>query len=925
MKRIFITTRILMLLSLALNTTAQTTVKGKLFEKTSAGEMSLPFANVFVKGTTTGAITDLDGNYALSIEAGTYTIIFSFVGYSPIEKNFEATGEGEVTINATLSADQTALQEVTVSAKANRESENFLVLEQKKAVIAVENIGAIEMSAKGVSDAAGAVTKVTGISKQEGDGTLNVRGLGDRYNTTTLNRLPLPANEAGLKNVDLKLFSTDVIAAINIEKTYSSPLNGDFGGANINIVSKKLTGKPFLELEVKSSTHQNVWDYDDMYLPELPNSSGFYPFDLPNIDAIRSKESYEFSHSWAPKTYTISPDMGIGLSGGKTFNIGQGKLNTFFTLSFENERNVVSKIDKMISATGYHIKDSEGQEYSYSTQTNGMLNLNYELKNSNFYVNSLMLNSSNAEMTTLTGSINGEIENGLKRRLSLEQNFILVNQLLGEHELNNGFNINWGIAYNYVLNQIPDRRENLYNTYLAENKTGELDTESSANYRFWQKFDDNEAAANLRVSKTFGVESTDTYKAKLTLGYSGKTKERIFNSYQFNHWVRNTDNIYSINTPDKFFQYDNFKNNEFSIILAEARDEQGVAIDGEGYDGKVSVNGGFLLTEYNINDRLMVLLGARAESVSLEINTRSNQNNGDIPGTNVLTNNFDDFKILPSMSIKYSLSDKQNIRFAASKTYTLPQLQELPKLAFKYDISDVIYGNPNLTPSDIYNADLKWEIFPNAGELLSVTAFGKYIIDPINQTTFGGLDGQYVTANTGDWAYVYGLELDTKKDLYKRGSKKVFVSGNMSLMETETEIDGDKMQDKSGGLYYTSFNSDRSKLQGAAPLLANLSLGYASKWNENTFSTNLVYNYVSKKLFAFGQDDVGDEYEAAMHTLDFIVKTKFKKLGIDLKVKNLLDAEYQRFVENRIEENADHVIRQYKQGISLSLTAKYRF
>ena len=51
------------------------------------------------------------------------------------------------------------------------------------------------MSAKGVSDAASAVTKVTGISKQEDGGTLNVRGLGDRYNTTTLNSLPLPSND----------------------------------------------------------------------------------------------------------------------------------------------------------------------------------------------------------------------------------------------------------------------------------------------------------------------------------------------------------------------------------------------------------------------------------------------------------------------------------------------------------------------------------------------------------------------------------------------------------------------------------------------------------------------------------------------------------------------------------------------------------
>ena len=92
-----------------------------------------PFANVFVKGTTTGAITDMDGNYAINIEAGNYTIVFSFVGYSPIEKSFEATGEGEVTINATLSADETALQEVTVQSQSqSRIGELFGIRTEKK-------------------------------------------------------------------------------------------------------------------------------------------------------------------------------------------------------------------------------------------------------------------------------------------------------------------------------------------------------------------------------------------------------------------------------------------------------------------------------------------------------------------------------------------------------------------------------------------------------------------------------------------------------------------------------------------------------------------------------------------------------------------------------------------------------------------------
>ena len=84
--------------------------------------------------------------------------------------------------------------------------------------------------------------------------------------------------------------------------------------------------------------------------------------------------------------------------------------------SFDNERNIVERYEGMVGATGYHKKDSKGQEYSYSTQTNGMINLNYELKKSNYYFNSMLINSSDAKMISLYGVVNGEIDNGMKRR-----------------------------------------------------------------------------------------------------------------------------------------------------------------------------------------------------------------------------------------------------------------------------------------------------------------------------------------------------------------------------------------------------------------------------------------------------------------------------------------------------------------------------
>ena len=922
MKRIFIF--LLAITFISLNLKSQSLIKGTVKEQKEQDEAPLPFANVFIEGTTIGTTSNFDGYYELSLKQGSYNISFSFVGLEKVTRQIVVDGETPVEINVTLAATGQQLQEVKVAGVANRESETMLLMDQKKAVVAVESIGAKELSIKGVSDAEGAVTKITGITKQEGEGTLNVRGLGDRYNTTTLNGLPIPSNNAEVKNIDLTLFSTDIISHINIDKTYSSPLYGDFGGANINIVSKQLVGKPFLDFGLKSGQNSSLFGVDKMVLPDGPGMTGFYNGSLPNIDAIRDISAYGFENKWNTNTSDVLPKIGFGLAGGKEFEIGKGKLNSFFTFSYDNEDVFTERIERMVSATGTYLVNAIGEEYQFKTQSNGMLNLNYEIGNSKIYLNSLMLNSSESSLASFTGEVSSEINDGFKRRGEFERNFILVNQLLGDHQLNRSTELNWAAAYNYVMNTVPDRRENLYSTYNASTNIGELDTESAgANYRYFHTFDDNEVAGNITLHKLFGQDEKDesVYKAKLSLGYSGKYKQRTFNNYQFNHGVYDPTYV-NVDNLDNFYNQENYINNEFRVTLAQPRDASGTSIDGEGYTGLISVNSGFALFEYNLSKRFLVLLGMRAEQVYQQITTRADQITG--IGSNVKTFEFDELKYLPSLSLKYTLNSKQNLRFAASKTYTLPQLQEMPFMSFT-GISEEIFGNPYLVPSEVYNADIKWEFFPNTGELFSATIFGKFIIDPINKTTFGGLDGQYVTANTGDWAYVYGIELDGKKDMYNAGGHKVFAAANISLMTTQTELDKTKMREETEYNFTANFNDTVSALQGAAPFIANASVGYSKRWNDNSISAVAVYNYTSDRLYAFGQDNVGDEYFLALNTLDFIVKTKFKKLGIDLSAKNLLDTEYTRVARNRIKEDKDHIIRQYKKGISFSISLKYKF
>ena len=96
-------------------------------------------------------------------------------------------------INQSISSGSVTMKDVIVKASISREKETALLLEQKKAVVIKQNIGAQEMFRKSVSDVEEGLTKITGITKVGLRGFF-VRGLEDRYNNLLINDLAAPTN-----------------------------------------------------------------------------------------------------------------------------------------------------------------------------------------------------------------------------------------------------------------------------------------------------------------------------------------------------------------------------------------------------------------------------------------------------------------------------------------------------------------------------------------------------------------------------------------------------------------------------------------------------------------------------------------------------------------------------------------------------------
>ncbi|MEO1050441.1 MAG: SusC/RagA family TonB-linked outer membrane protein [Bacteroidota bacterium] len=101
----------------------------KAQEKVISGQVTavddgsaLPGVNVILKGTTTGTITDADGNYKISVPNATGVLVFSFIGYTAKEVPI---GSSDV-IDVSLAADITQLSEVVVTGTAAGQSKKTL-------------------------------------------------------------------------------------------------------------------------------------------------------------------------------------------------------------------------------------------------------------------------------------------------------------------------------------------------------------------------------------------------------------------------------------------------------------------------------------------------------------------------------------------------------------------------------------------------------------------------------------------------------------------------------------------------------------------------------------------------------------------------------------------------------------------------------
>ena len=947
---------LLVLTTAVLSAQKKGSIVGTLTDKAMNNE-PLPFANVVLKGTTKGTTSDFYGLYEIpNLEPGTYTVVYSFLGYETVEIPDVNVEAGKVTsIDVPMVATGVALEGVTVTTVARKDSETALLIDQKKATEIKESIGAVELGKIGVSDVATATTKISGVSSSEASGDVFVRGLGDRYLSTTLNGLTVPSDDVDKKNIDLSLFPTRVIRNVSISKTYAAQSSADQSSGNINISSRELVGSRELRASLTTGINTNVAKsgvYDNFKIS--PNQSdvtfGFY-------NSNRSTQQQITQQGWNTRKQDNPMDYSFALTAGKRI---KDKFSIFFTGSHSRSYEYQQGLFRQFRSNFVDDTITDATTYRNKIVNTALLDMSFfandknKIKSTTFFVNkldeSIFEGGRNGEATIFEETAPAEGLFQFIRDQNTKQTRLLVTQLLGTHDLGDKNTLKWAGGYNILNADEPNRIRNEVNWDPNEVEP-QFDVQLGRNGGFQQrkssqKIEDIEF--NGFVADALQIIDEDEKSFKIELGVSYRNKQREFSSefVGVEETSTNAINPSSIDNIGSIFQQSNFDSGvlELNLLGSNANDERKDIYTGE-LDSKAA------FTDFNVGlNKWNINAGLRFQKDEITVN----YDIGNLfPRTGESVQEYNN--LYPSLNIKYSLNDFHALRLSMSRTLTLPEFKEVSPFEYVSPTGQVIRGNVDVRASKNLNYDVKWEYFPSTTQLVSFSAFYKDISDPINKVRDRGSAGVFSYFNSAEKAEVFGLEAETRVDLInpdfneEDGTK----SGNsLNLVLNATRMwhsqDLKEIFNEEGTLLRTFRYKgiEKTDLQGASDWIFNSSLNFNSV-GINQFSASLNANYASDKIYALGvptdQSNRDIFYDDAIVEKGFVVlnavvsKVIAKNWKLTLIGKNLLNPEIkqtQSILKNVAEIasdpstkrlEVDETVSSYTTGVGLSLGLRYNF
>lgn len=899
-------------------------------------EKNEPLAGVSVKIVGGGGTsTDVEGRFSLNLTPGKkYELEFSAIGYETKSITETEVTAGQLNeLNITLQVKAKTGDNVVISARtssARKETVNAAIAFQKNTNTVAQIISAETIRRSPDKNTGEVLKRIPGTSIQEGK-YLVVRGLSDRYNQAMLNGILLSSTEPDRKTFSFDIFPSVMIDNIIINKAFVPEFPGEWAGGLVQVNTKDVPSASFLNIQIGTGFNtqtigKDFYTYQGSKTDWLgfDNGTRGLPDNFPkksNFNSLGAAEKTTFGKQlenvWgtSKNSSDLFPVLNttFQLSGGLNKNIGKkSKLGAILALTYNrtNKRmdynNAFFGVQGGVASLNF---DYHNDKYSQDVLAGALGNITLQLGNNNKISFKNILNVNTTDYTTKrTGKdfesdpINGE--NIRATELAFKANTFFNTQLTGDHNLQNlKAKFHWYGSFNILDQYIPDQRRIQYNQnvtagnnqpyYLLISNTRSQKTGS----RYFGYLSDYIYTAGGDLTKNFTLfKQAQSVKG----GYMLQVKDRLFDSRPFSIYLPSDNPTLRLLPEDQVFNPANFGDgtgNKFGVDEIYGNQYR--------YLANSIMNAGFIQFDNQFSQKIRAVWGVRVEDFDQLIGSVRKSD------PRFVNNRVTDF--LPGVNITYKLDNKTNIRLSGSQTVIRPEFRELTNFAFfDFELGATVLGNPALVRSKISNADLRYELYPRAGELFTLGVFYKYFKDPIelyfNQSGVG-------TSNTFNYiqpdnATAFGVELEFRKKLdFTEALKNFTVQGNFSYIHNRVK------------------SLDRP-MQGQSPYLINTSIQYDLE--KAGLNTTLLFNQIGRRILYVGNQDVPAIWEAPRPLLDFqIAKKVLKKKGeVKLNISDIMNrrAYFYHDIDNNkkyVKGSADALAINRLYGTNVSLSFAY--
>ncbi len=897
-------------------------------------------AAVVIKGTTTGASTDIYGNFSIeNVPAGDIELFISFISYEQQTLTVNVKPNQVTTIKVDLKEKSEMLQEVTVVAERKTNTESAVVMEVKEAKQIVSGVSRQQIARSQDKSAADAMQRIPGVTVVDNRFVM-IRGLSSRYNNVMINNIIAPSTEVDKRTFSFDMISSGSLDRMMVYKSGSAENPGDFAGGVIKLYTVNAVEENFTNIKLdmgyrmqttlqpffkSQGSPTDFLGFDNGYRGLSSGAPSTRDFQSTFInDPIRKEFADQLPNNFNPTQSMASPDYGFGFNMGRSLTVKGKKLTTLNSVNYSNSYQTYQRDFFRYFDTDTYDGSSElprrfefvDNNYHNDTKINIMSNWALFLNPKSKITFSNLFNQIGRNETIIREGEDfvraaDDLRNYL---LGYRSRSIYMGQLEGDHDLGdkNRSHLNWVSGFSYLGESEPDLRR--FRTYRPKNSTSEegyiLQLPPSSNLfetgRYYGKL--NEYTGSLGLNYTYDLNDSKAMKRQIKVGTYSDYRSRGFSARYFSYLYP------GFNDPtigeaiqrlpiDQIFTPENIRTRNGLVLEEGTR-----PIDS--YTASNLLNAAYASVVYPISS-FNISAGLRGEYNIQSIKSESDE--GIIEVVNPI------MSVLPFMNVGYNINEKTILRLAYGRTVNRPEFRELaPFLYYDYNLEAGRYGNSNLKTATIDNLDLRYEFYPRMGETMSIGAFYKRFTNPIEDRTIITTEQPMFSYLNADFATNYGLELEVRKS-FKGLTSSSFIdkfSVNLNGAYIFSEVD----------LGAAAVAQDRVRpLQGQSPYIINGALYYNN--NAKKLAATLIYNVFGRRIFSVGDDIFPTIYELERHSLDFTISKDLKQgINIKLGIQDILNAPfrfYQDSDRNGKIDDKDHPVFTFRRGSLFTVTATF--